>query len=31
VLRSRDAGELERATQEVRALIARLSANGTPI
>jgi molybdenum cofactor synthesis domain-containing protein len=31
VLRSRDAGELERATQEVRALIARLSANRTPI
>ena len=31
VLRSRDGAELEAATQEVRALIARLTANGTPI
>ncbi|PWB78918.1 MAG: competence/damage-inducible protein A [Methylocystaceae bacterium] len=31
VLRSRDADELERAAGAVRSLIARLSANGTPI
>jgi molybdenum cofactor synthesis domain-containing protein len=31
VLRSRDGAELEAAAQEVRALIAHLTANGTPI
>jgi hypothetical protein len=31
VLRSRDGAELEAAAQKVRALIVRLTANGTPL